>query len=185
MNSQTDENIKNKFLRCDSNKKGYLIFDEFLEFVKVTLSQWEPLYKFREVCVEYVFPNKHYINILNRRLEIKKITSYLESHKKFPPESCLNIINRKIKSIPPMYKFDYYCDLFNITYDDIISIVTKQIKQSTNTPLFSLRYLETFINYPASYEIDIFYVKFIKEYNQQHKSNRSEPQSYSEDTLNK
>lgn len=141
---------------------GKINFTDFMNIVEHT-NYFDVIYIIQEKFINYFFPEKHYIQVLNRRLKIDYIHTYALRKKQFPKESCKEKYNRCIKKIPPTYKYDYYCELGKISYFDIVAaIIEKHINLRIERKKFLIKNLQICKN-PTIYTVDMFYFSYIND----------------------
>lgn len=79
-----------------------------------------------------------------------------------PPLSCMKEIKSKIYPTPPVYKFDYYCELHEISIQTLLQSFIQNFRPDYTIihEAFSLKYLHSFKSFGIIGKIDMYYVKY-------------------------
>lgn len=126
---------------------------------------WEPLYLFRIAMVKKYFPGRRIEVIMNRKLNIQLIKTYQNVHNgKYPSENCVSKIKRIWAGEPPPSRYDYTCELGEISFSDITSNFICKYNSNFifSRETFPLKYLTYFKQSEVLGKIDNYYVQFRK-----------------------
>lgn len=151
------------FYKYDLNNDGYLNWNQFFAFASQTPELWDTLYISRINMLNTFFPHEGYKIILNRRKNIKKIKQHQNYNGgSFPREPCFEFIKRLIKCKPNPYRYDYDCEIEQVSFVQIIKRVVKKYNSNFkfNKQAFAMKFLGAFNSYPVIYDIDRYYVIF-------------------------
>lgn len=100
--------IQAEFNKCDTNNDSFLTFHQFIHFVSHSFILWKPLYKFRELCWQYVLPVEHVVRILNRKSIMPEIRKYQLDHDgQLPPLTCKQKLHKLLSGEPHPYLYYY------------------------------------------------------------------------------
>lgn len=158
--------VEKIFRECDIDADGIITITHFYSFVAKEQSMWNDIFTFHEEFLNFFFPERHYKNILYRVMNKNKIRDYTKSHNgTFPQEKCLSKTIRNLKSLPPVYKYDYYCFNNSIDYFDTVNMfIIENIYPGYEKQIFLIKHLESYINYPVTNEIDKFFSEYLKKH---------------------
>lgn len=102
---------------------------------------------------------------MNRKLNIQLIKTYQNVHNgKYPNEHCISKIKRVWSGEPPPSRYDYTCELGEISFSDItINFISKYNSNYIfSRETFPLKYLTFYKQFEILGKIDQYYVQFRK-----------------------
>lgn len=155
-----DDYLIKTFDKYDTDLDNVISINQFYSYVADNQKIWESIFELHESFVKYFFPRKHYINILNRMINKRKIFIYVKRNGgKFPQEKCTSSIVRTILALPPVYKYDFYSHVDINYYMLVNQFIFENLMVKFENQIFYKKHLQCYTDYPISHEIDEFFSK--------------------------
>lgn len=163
-NDVTTNDLESVFLSLDLNNDGFITLHQCYNLITKTPGLWTDFISFRKLFINTLFPHNHFVNVLKRKLNYRKIREYRDNHKgKFPSENCVVRFKNGFADYLPVNRYDFSNE-GEIQFQLLIHLYITNFRKKVNLiqEALTAKYLNSFKKYDIIGFIDSFYILYTR-----------------------